>query len=191
MIRMVIGLGNPGARYRSTRHNVGSNTVLVLADRFGAPLRKHRSGNDSAAVFIPGPGGTKVELAIAREYMNISGAPLAKLALFHKITPEEILVIHDDLDLPEHTLRLKKGGGEGGHNGLKSLSQHLGTRDYSRLRIGIGRPPGRMSPADYVLAPLRDRSEWDVTYQLAADTVEDVVCRGFTAAQQDLHAPLT
>ena len=187
MIRLVIGLGNPGPRFQNTPHNVGAATVQLLASRHNETLRQHRSGTDTTSVFLPGPGGTKVELAVARDFMNVSGRPLARLAQFHKISPEQILVIHDDLDLPAHTLRLKQGGGEGGHNGLKSLTQYLGTRDYARLRIGIGRPPGRMTPADYVLAPIRDREPWDVTYQLAADAVEDVVTRGFTAAQADLH----
>ena len=128
-------------------------------------------------------------LARSDSYMNTSGGPISALASFHKIEPSRILVIHDDMDLPAHTLRLKVGGGEGGHNGLKSLTQHLGTRDYARLRIGVGRPPGRMDPADYVLAalPTKERPDWDVTFEQAADVVEDIVTKGFVPTQMALH----
>ncbi|MFC2621036.1 MAG: aminoacyl-tRNA hydrolase, partial [Pauljensenia sp.] len=153
---LVVGLGNPGAQYASTRHNVGYLTLDVLASRGGASLTSHRSRTHTADVRLGvGPGGVpgpRVVLARADSYMNTSGGPIQALASFLKILPSRILVIHDDMDLPAHTLRLKVGGGEGGHNGLKSLSSHLGTRDYARLRIGVGRPPGRMDPADYVLS---------------------------------------
>jgi PTH1 family peptidyl-tRNA hydrolase len=112
------------------------------------------------------------------------------LARFLGVGADHLLVVHDDLDLPAHDLRLKRGGGEGGHRGLLSISQALGTRDYHRLRVGIGRPPGRQDPADFVLAPLaqRDRPDWEVTVEQAADAVEDVVAHGFTQAQQTLHS---
>lgn len=193
-IRLVVGLGNPGATYRNTRHNVGARTVEAIADRFGATLRSHASRTVTTDVrlgTLPGGApGPQVHLAIAQSFMNVSGGPLARLADFLGIEPQQILVVHDDLDLPAHALRLKRGGGEGGHNGLKSLTSHLHTRDYARLRLGIGRPPGRQDPADYVLAtmPAGDAKEWEVTYQVAADVVEDVALRGLLAAQQTLHA---
>ena len=135
---------------------------------------------------MPGP---RVVLARSDSYMNTSGGPISALASFLKIPPARILVIHDDMDLPAHTLRMKIGGGEGGHNGLKSLTQHLHKRDYARLRIGVGRPPGRMDPADYVLAPVpaKERPDWDVTFEQAADVVEDIVTKGFAPTQMALH----
>ncbi|WP_276738820.1 aminoacyl-tRNA hydrolase [Actinomyces bouchesdurhonensis] len=190
---LVVGLGNPGAQYASTRHNVGHLTLDVLASRGGATLTSHRSRTHTADVRLGvGPGGVpgpRVILARSDSYMNTSGGPISALASFLKVPPERILVIHDDMDLPAHTLRLKVGGGEGGHNGLKSLTQHLGTRDYARLRIGVGRPPGRMDPADYVLAPLpaKERPDWDVTFEQAADVVEDIVTKGFAPTQMVLH----
>ena len=123
--------------------------------------------------------------------MNLSGGPTAALAKFYGIDPAtNLLVIHDELDLPAHTLRLKRGGGEGGHNGLRSISQAVGSRNYARLRVGIGRPPGRQDPADFVLSdfPARERAELDVTLELAADAVEAVVSAGFEAAQQQVNS---
>ena len=190
---LVVGLGNPGAQYASTRHNVGYLTVDVLAARAGAGLKTHRSRTRAADVRLGvGPGGVpgpRAVLARSETYMNTTGGPIRRLADFLGIGAERILVIHDDLDLPPHELRLKAGGGEGGHNGLKSLTQALGTRDYHRLRIGIGRPPGRMDPADYVLAPIpaKERPDWDVTFEEAADAVEGVVAEGFAPTQQALH----
>lgn len=195
-VLLVVGLGNPGDKYHTTRHNVGARTVELLAERYGASLRSHVSRTRTTDVRIGvlpgGRPGPKVQLAVAQTYMNVSGGPLSRLADFLGIAPNQMLIVHDDLDLPEHTLRLKRGGGEGGHNGLKSLTSHLHTRDYTRLRLGIGRPPGRQDPADYVLAPMSasDSKEWEVTYQLAADAIEDVVLRGLVAAQQSLHAPV-
>jgi aminoacyl-tRNA hydrolase len=190
---LVVGLGNPGAQYASTRHNVGHLTIDVLAARAGAVLKTHRSRTRVADVRLGvGPGGVpgpRAVLACSETYMNTTGGPIRRLADFLGIGAQRILVVHDDLDLPPHELRLKAGGGEGGHNGLKSLTQALGTRDYHRLRIGIGRPPGRMDPADYVLAPIpaKERPDWDVTLEEAADAVEGVVAEGFAPTQQALH----
>ncbi len=196
-IRLIIGLGNPGAEYENTRHNVGAATVRLLAGQLGVQLRKHASRTlvaETRMGYMPGGApGPGVVLAVAQSFMNVSGGPLARLADFHGIQPEEMLVIHDDLDLPAHQLRLKRGGGEGGHNGLKSLSQHLKSRDYCRLRIGIGRPPGRQDPASYVLAPIpvSGRAEWEVTYTQAAEVAQQTVLNGFQKTQQDLHAAHT
>ncbi len=191
---LVVGLGNPGAQYALTRHNAGRLTLEVLCARVGARPISHRTRTHVAEVrlgTLPGGApGPRVVLATADSYMNTSGGPLSALSRFLGVGADHLLVVHDDLDLPAHDLRLKKGGGEGGHRGLLSLSQSLGTRDYHRLRIGIGRPPGRQDPADFVLAPLppRERPDWDVTFEQAADAVEDVVLRGFAEAQQALHS---
>lgn len=190
---LVVGLGNPGAEYAHTRHNVGHMTVAALAARAGTTLTSHRTRTHVADIrlgTLPGGApGPRVLLATCDSYMNTSGGPVAALVKFLGLAPERLLVVHDDLDLKAHDLRLKRGGGEGGHNGLKSVSQALGTRDYHRLRIGIGRPPGRQDPADYVLAPIptKDRPEWAVTVERAGDAVEDVVLRGFAEAQMTLH----
>jgi peptidyl-tRNA hydrolase len=193
-MKLVVGLGNPGSQYKDTRHNVGAATVRLLAERHGGTFRKHPSRCHVAEVrlgTLPGGApGPKATLAVADQFMNVSGGPLVRLAEYLGVPAEETLVLHDDLDLPAHDLRLKKGGGEGGHNGLRSLTEHFHTKDYARLRIGIGRPPGRASAADFVLQKISssERTEWDVTYALAADAVEDVFLRGFIAAQQDLHS---
>ncbi|WP_022867628.1 aminoacyl-tRNA hydrolase [Schaalia vaccimaxillae] len=190
---LVVGLGNPGSQYESTRHNVGYLTIDVLAARAGTSLTSHRSSTHMAQVrlgMLPGGiPGPRVVLAKSDSYMNTTGGPISRLATFLGIEPDHLLVIHDDLDLEPHDLRLKLGGGEGGHNGLKSLSQHFGTKDYHRLRIGIGRPPGRQDPADYVLGriPSKECTDWDVTFEKAADAVEEVITEGFVAAQQRLH----
>ena len=190
---LVVGLGNPGPDYAQTRHNVGYMTVDVLARRAHTSLTSHRSRTHIADVRLGmGPGGVpgpRVILAKSNTFMNTSGGPIGALAKFLSIPPERMLVIHDDLDLPAHHLRLKTEGGEGGHNGLKSISQVLGSRNYHRLRIGIGRPPGTQAPADFVLSriPAKDRPEWDVTIEQASDVVEEVVLRGFAEAQQRLH----
>lgn len=192
-MQLIVGLGNPGAKYENTRHSVGARSVRVLAGRLGWNFRKHASrclvAEGRVGTQAGGAPGPKLLLALSTTYMNVSGGPVARLAQSLSIPPEAILVAHDDLDLPAHVLRLKRGGGSGGHNGLKSLTEHFHSPDYSRLRLGIGRPPGSMPPADFVLAPItgKERTEWDVTYELAADALEDCATRGFTAAQQDLH----
>ena len=191
---LVVGLGNPGAQYASTRHNVGYLTLDVLASRGGATLTSHRSRTHTADVRLGiGPGGVpgpRVVLARSDSYMNTSGGPISALASFHKIEPSRILVIHDDMDLPAHTLRLKVGGGEGGHNGLRSISKSLGTKHYARLRVGIGRPQGRQDPADYVLAPVAGKAltELEVTVARAVDVIEDIVTTDFLGAQMRLHS---
>ena len=190
---MVVGLGNPGAQYANTRHNVGHMLIDLLAHNAGVQLSSHRSGTHCADIrlgMLPGGiPGPRVIVATSDSYMNTSGGPSGRLAKFMNVDPSHLLVVHDDLDLPAGSLRLKTGGGEGGHNGLKSISQVLGTKDYNRLRIGIGRPPGRMNPADYVLARMNG-SELDdlaVTIAQAADVVEDIVTTSFSEAQQRLH----
>ena len=192
---LVVGLGNPGDRYARNRHNVGHMVIDVLAGRTGSRLSGHRARAQAAearlGVLPGGAPGPRVILAEPACYMNLSGGPVKALARFYGIDPTaRLLVIHDELDLPAHQLRLKRGGGEGGHNGLRSISQALGTRDYARLRVGVGRPPGRQDAADFVLSdfPARERDALAVTLEQAADVVEDVVTRGFEGAQQRLHS---
>jgi PTH1 family peptidyl-tRNA hydrolase len=190
---LVVGLGNPGRRYVGNRHNVGQMVLDVLAERARATLTSHRSGALVADARLgTGPGGVpgpRVVLARPGGYMNVSGPPIAALATFFDIDADRVLVIHDELDLAPEALRLKLGGGEGGHNGLRSISRSLGTKDYARLRVGIGRPPGRMDPADYVLQDFAaaERGELAVTLELAADAVADVVSDGFAPTQMRLH----
>lgn len=192
---LVVGLGNPEARYARNRHNVGHMVVELLAGRAGSRLTRHKARAQVAEVrlgLLPGGApGPRVVLAEPAAFMNLSGGPVKALAQFYGIDPTaRLLVVHDELDLPAHQLRLKRGGGEGGHNGLRSVSQALGTRDYARLRVGVGRPPGRQDPADYVLSdfPAREREELAVTLEQAADAVEAVVTAGFEIAQQRLHS---
>ena len=186
---LVVGLGNPGRPYEGNRHNVGVMVLDVLASRMAGSFTQHKA---RAAVLdgrlgtlpggVPGP---RVILARPATYMNTSGGPVAALMQFYDVDAENLLVVHDELDIPEHQLRLKRGGGEGGHNGLRSISSAIGTRDYARLRVGVGRPPGRQDPADYVLSdfPAARREELGVTLQLAADAVADVVTQGLLSSQ--------
>lgn len=191
---LVIGLGNPTERYAGTRHNAGQMTVDLLARRHRANWTSHRGSRalvaDTRLGVLPGGApGPRVVLAKSTGYMNLSGQPVAALARALGIPLGRVLAIHDELDLPLGTLRLKVGGGEGGHNGLKSITQHLGTNEYARLRIGIGRPPGQMDPADYVLRDFGkiEQAELAVVLEEAADAVEAVATAGFERAQMALH----
>ena len=192
---LVVGLGNPESRYARNRHNIGRMVIDLLVERTGATLSRHRTRARVAEVrlgLLPGGApGPRAVLAEPTAFMNVSGGPVRALTQFYGLGAERLLVIHDDIDLPEHTLRLKRGGGEGGHNGLRSVSQALGTRDYARLRVGIGPPPGRQDVADFVLTdlPPRSRAQWGVTLEQAADAVQTVVLKGFEQAQAVLHAP--
>lgn len=192
---LVVGLGNPEPRYARNRHNIGRMVIDLLVERTGATLSRHRTRARVAEVrlgLLPGGApGPRAVLAEPTAFMNVSGGPVRALTQFYGLGAERLLVIHDDIDLPEHTLRLKRGGGEGGHNGLRSVSQALGTRDYARLRVGIGRPPGRQDVADFVLTdlPPRSRAQWGVTLEQAADAVQTVVLKGFERSQAVLHAP--
>ncbi|UER55111.1 aminoacyl-tRNA hydrolase [Kineosporiaceae bacterium SCSIO 59966] len=190
---IVVGLGNPGAGYAGNRHNVGHMVLDELAGRTGAVFRAHRSRAAVAEArlgTLPGGApGPRVVLAKPATYMNVSGGPVAALVRFFSVEPTDVLVVHDELDLPFGTLRLKRGGGEGGHNGLRDISKALGTRDYVRLRCGIGRPPGRMDPADYVLRDFSPAERADLPFLLAdaADAVELVVTEGLERAQLTVH----
>ena len=186
-----VGLGNPGAQYEKTRHNIGHMVAAELASRAGGTLAAHRATRThhlTAFFGIPGQS-ERVVLGTCDSFMNLSGSPVVSLLDYYDISPENLIVIHDDLDLPFGTLKLKRGGGEGGHNGLKSISQHLGTRDYIRLRFGIGRPPGRQDPAAFVLKPFAkaEAGELPLLIGEAADAVEDVIMSGLEAATMRLH----
>ncbi|MBW0270942.1 peptidyl-tRNA hydrolase [Nocardia sp. MH4] len=184
---LVVGLGNPGPEYERTRHNVGFLVADVLAERVGGRFAVHKkSGADLLQARLD---GRQILIAKPRTYMNLSGRPVAALAKFFSVPVDQVIVVHDELDLPFGTIRLKQGGGEGGHNGLRSISQALTTKDYLRTRIGIGRPPGRQDPADYVLKPFAapERKEVPVIVEQAADAVELLLKVGLETAQNQLH----
>jgi PTH1 family peptidyl-tRNA hydrolase len=183
----VVGLGNPGPKYADTRHNVGFAVVDRLAERAAARFKAHRGLADVAETRL---GGNRVVLAKPRSYMNLSGGPVAGVLRYYRVPTSGLVVVHDDLDLGFGTIRLRRGGGEGGHNGLRSISQSLGSRDYLRARFGIGRPPGRMDPADFVLRRFSaaERAEVDLAVELCADAVEALLTDGLEAAQNRFHA---
>ncbi|MEU1546943.1 aminoacyl-tRNA hydrolase [Nocardia sp. NPDC005745] len=184
---LVVGLGNPGPEYERTRHNVGFLVADVLAERVGGRFGVHKkSGADLLQARLD---GRQVLIAKPRSFMNLSGRPVAALAKFFSVPPTEVIVVHDELDLPFGAIRLKRGGGEGGHNGLRSVSSALTTKDYLRTRIGIGRPPGRQDPADYVLKPFSapERKEVPVIVEQAADAVELLLRVGLETAQNRVH----
>lgn len=192
---LVVGLGNPGPRYEGNRHNIGAMTIAELARGARATLRQHRKAQALAAEVRLGtaPGGMpgpRAVLARPTTYMNVSGGPVAGLVGFYKVPLEQVVVVHDELDIDFGAVRLKRGGGEGGHNGLRSISQSLGSRDYLRVRLGIGRPPGRQDPADYVLSdfPARERTEVELLVGDGADAVLELVQVGLEAVQQRFHS---
>ncbi|MGS0687503.1 aminoacyl-tRNA hydrolase [Nakamurella sp. GG22] len=184
---LVVGLGNPGKQYAGNRHNVGAMVVDVLAQRSSSNFKSHKAGADIVETRL---AGGRVVLAKPRSYMNLSGGATAGLVRFFGIEPSGVIAVHDELDLPPGTIRVKSGGGEGGHNGLRSISAALGTKDYLRVRFGIGRPPGRMDPADYVLRDFSaaERKNLGVDIEHAADAVELLIEVGLEAAQNTLHA---
>lgn len=183
---LVVGLGNPGEKYRRTRHNVGVETIELLAERHNAPLK---AGRDNSLIgearFGVGADAPRVVLAFPLTYMNESGRAVASLIRHYGIEePEQIIVVHDELDLDPAVLKLKNGGGLAGHNGLRSITQHLKTRDYLRVRIGVGKPPNKERGASHVLTrvPARQRELLDVTVAEAADAVELIVSDGIDVA---------
>jgi len=184
---LIVGLGNPGPSYSGHRHNVGAMVVDELAVRTTANLRSHKARAAAAEVRIVAQRAVIVK---PLTFMNESGGPVAGLLSFFKVPVENLIVIHDELDIPFTEVRLKLGGGEGGHNGLRSITKSVGTRDYLRVRVGIGRPPGRMDPADYVLHDFSgaERSEVPLLISDAADAVERLVAEGLVAAQQEWHS---
>jgi peptidyl-tRNA hydrolase, PTH1 family len=184
---LVAGLGNPGPQYAGNRHNCGFMTADVLAGRMGARFTRGRSRAMVAAGRL---AGGVVTLAKPLSFMNLSGGPVVAVSGYYKIPVERIVVVHDELDLPFGVLRLKQGGGDGGHNGLRSVTAALGTGNYLRVRVGIGRPPGRMDPADYVLRDFSpaERKLLPEVLERAADAVESLLAHGLAAAQNEFHA---
>ena len=184
---LVVGLGNPGDRYDGTRHNVGADAVRALAEReHGTWSRNKRARCSIAEVRLP---AGRIVLAVPEAYMNRSGDPTQAAAAWYKVPVERIVVFHDDLDLEPGRLRLKRGGGHAGHNGLKDIDRALGSQDYHRVRIGIGRPPGRMPAKDHVLrrfAPA-ERETVDVVLAEVADAIEVLVTDGLEPAQNRYH----
>jgi peptidyl-tRNA hydrolase, PTH1 family len=187
---LLVGLGNPGPRYELTRHNVGQMAIDVLAGRRGETLKAHKSNARVVETWLR-PGGAKLILAKPNTFMNVSGGPVASLAKFYGIEPDHIIVLHDELDIPFDTIKLKIGGGHGGHNGVRDIAKALDSAEFARVRIGIGRPAGRQDPADWVLDPFgpTERKNLPILLADAADAAEQVVDEGLVAAQQKHHAP--
>ena len=188
---LVVGLGNPGPEYAKHRHNVGFMVVDVLAARTGARFGRHRKAVAQVAEARLGLGDQAPRLILVKPmtYMNLSGGPVAALSAFYKVPQERLVVIHDELDIPFGAVRLKLGGGDNGHNGLRSITQALGTRDYYRVRFGIGRPPGRMDPAVYVLRDFTaaERKDLPLLVDRCADATETLITKGLAAAQTIYH----
>ncbi len=184
---LVVGLGNPGPAYAAHRHNVGFQVVELLAERMRGRFKAHKT---RAQVVEGRLGGRRVVLAKPSTYMNLSGSAVAGLRRYYGVPAEHIVVVHDELDLPFGAIRLKFGGGDNGHNGLRSISTSLGTRDYLRVRFGIGRPPGRQDPADFVLREFASAERPDVAVLVdrAADAVESLLTRGLETSQNVFHA---
>ena len=186
---LVVGLGNPGSSYAGNRHNVGAMVLDELAARAGVKLSP---GKGKRARTLIGEGrlaGRRVVLARPTSYMNESGGPVRGLLDYHSIPPTDLVVLHDELDIPFASVRLKRGGGEGGHNGLRSITRSTGTKDYLRVRVGIGRPPGRQDPADFVLKDFSatERKELDLLVAEAADATEELLAQGLETAQNVVH----
>ncbi|HEX4830740.1 MAG TPA: aminoacyl-tRNA hydrolase [Trebonia sp.] len=183
---IIVGLGNPGPEYASTRHNAGQMVIALLAERMSARFKAHRTRCEIAEGRL---AGQLVTVARPRSYMNLSGGPVGALAAFYKLPAARVIVVHDELDVPFGAVRLKLGGGDNGHNGLRSITAALGTRDYYRVRFGIGRPPGRMDPAAYVLKEFSaaERKELPIEVDRCADAVEALLTKGLAAAQNDFH----
>ncbi|QVQ55073.1 aminoacyl-tRNA hydrolase [Spiractinospora alimapuensis] len=183
---LVVGLGNPGPRYAGNRHNVGHMVLDVLAQRSSERWKGHKTRTDVAVVRIE---GVPTVLAKPRSYMNVSGGPVAGVSDFFSVPVDRVVVVHDDMDIPFGAIKIKRGGGAGGHNGLRSISKSLSAPDYVRVRFGVGRPPGSQDAADYVLRDFSstERKELDVELERAADAVEAVLAHGVEKAQNTFH----
>jgi PTH1 family peptidyl-tRNA hydrolase len=183
---LIVGLGNPGPRYAGSRHNAGFFVVELLAERLGAKFKAHKGRADVVEGQL---AGLPIVLAKPKAYMNLSGGPVVSIARFFKVPVERLVVVHDELDLPFGTLRLKRGGSDGGHNGLRSTTAAVGSNQYARVRFGIGRPPGRQDPADYVLKEFSAAERKDLPFLVdrAADAAEVLVAQGLEAAQNQYN----
>lgn len=183
---LVVGLGNPGPQYAANRHNAGSLVLDVLAERAGGRFKAHKQRADVVECRL---AGERAVLAKPRSYMNESGGPVAAVRNFFGVPLDRLVVIHDELDLDAGVVRVKLGGGDNGHNGLRSITKSLGSKDYLRVRLGIGRPPGRQDPADFVLrdVPPGERDAFGVQIACAADAVESLIKLGLAATQNAFH----
>ena len=192
-IRMVAGLGNPGDEYENTRHNAGFKAIDELAKQAGVTYWKNQLGALVATIQVHDPeaGGGRREVVLVKpqSYMNASGGPISKLCAQYKIHAEELLVIHDELDIPEGDVRVKVGGGHAGHNGLRSIIDKMGSRDFSRIRTGIGNPPGRMAVADFVLKQFRPKEleDFENTCARAADAAGLALTQGVVYARDHVN----
>ena len=187
---LVVGLGNPGPAYAGHRHNIGYLVTDELASRMRSSFRAHRTGRADIVEGRLVMGGPRVVLARGRGYMNESGGPVKALATFYKIAPDHVIAIHDELDIAFGTLRTKFGGGDNGHNGLKSMRSSLGTGDFYRIRAGIGRPSGRQDVADFVLSNYTGVERKELPFQVsdAADAVESLITDGLEQTQQRFNS---
>ena len=187
---LVVGLGNPGAQYAANRHNVGQMVADELAVRLGATFKTHKTPSRVAEAFLR-PGGPKLILAKPNGYMNTSGGPVSALVKYYSLPVDRLIIVHDELDIPFDTVRLKQGGGHGGHNGVRDVSKATDAGDFTRVRVGIGRPPGRQDSADFVLKEFSGAERQAVPNLVsdAADAVEAIVEHGLVAAQQRFHSP--
>ena len=185
---LVVGLGNPPAEYGGTRHNIGADAVRRLSERLGVTLKAHKAKANTADT-VTQPGGPPVTLAVCHGYMNTSGGPTQALAAFYKLEPDRIVVAHDELDLELGQIRLKVGGGTAGHKGLADIAKRLGSPDFLRVRIGIGRPPGRQPARDFVLGRFKGEQaeEAELARERAADAIVDLVEHGLEHAQNRHH----
>lgn len=190
---LVVGLGNPGPEYAGHRHNVGHMVTDVLAERMGSRFKSHKTGRAEVVegrLGSPGSPGPRVVLVRPKSYMNTSGGPVSAVANFYGVEADHVIAVHDELDIDFATLRLKKGGGDNGHNGLRSMRSSLGTGDFYRVRVGIGRPPGRQDVADFVLSNYSSTERKELPLQLvdAADAIEVLVVEGLERAQQKFNS---
>ena len=192
-IRMIAGLGNPGEEYAQTRHNAGFKAIDELARQANVTYWKNQAGAEVASIKVNDAeaedGKREVILVKPQSYMNTSGGPISKLCAQYKVSVEELLVIHDELDIPAGDVRIKVGGGHAGHNGLRSIIDKMGSRDFSRVRVGIGNPPGRMPVADFVLKQLRSREaeEFNETTVRAAEAAATALTRGVIFARDHVN----
>ena len=187
---LVVGLGNPGPDYAGHRHNVGQMAVSQLASDIGVSFKSHKANALVAEGWVR-PGGPKLVIAKPNTFMNLSGGPVANLLKFYGVEPANLIVLHDELDIDFDVIRLKSNGGHGGHNGLRDIIAAIGTNEFNRVRIGIGRPPGRQDAADFVLSNFNSTEREILPHVLAhaTDAVETIAEEGMLAAQQRFNSP--